>query len=100
MEDFPKTRRAARENQRRAARGEFADANEPLGLENFRDSEQMLVARGEKFRGWRGGQFVRREVASAFFEESQRAIIGDDVFGEKILGAAESFRKKSPKPHP
>src|SRR5438105_4054559 len=71
---------------------ELADADEPFRLENADDFAKMFVACGKQSFAFARRQLVRRAIATAFFHERERTIIQNDVFPEKVLRGAETFR--------
>jgi len=88
--------RFAAQNFRGTFCGEVADAHEPFGLKNADDLAQMLVACGEEYRAFARRQFIRRAVPSAALEESERAVVYHEMFGEEVVGAAESVGEQFP----
>ena len=56
----------------------------------------MFVAWREQSLVLAGRQFVRGAVAAGILDKGERTIIGDEMFGEKFVGGAESLREQSP----
>ena len=76
--------------------GEAADGDEPFGFENFHYPAEMVVARGHQRRGFCGGKFVGGAVAAGVFHKGERAVVGDEVVGEKFFRCGEAFAEESP----
>ena len=77
--------------------GEAADGDEPLGLEDFHDAAEVRVARGHQRGGLGGGEFVGGAIAAGVFHEGERAVVDDEVVGEKFFRCGEAFTEESPK---
>src|SRR6185436_9221987 len=58
----------------------------------------MPIAGGEQRRCLSCGQLVGCQVASVFVNECQRAVVDDEMLGEKALGGTKTARKQTPQP--
>ena len=96
MQDAAEAELLVREYVLGTLRGEVADTNQPIRLKNADELPQVLVAHREQSRPFCARQFVRGTIPSAMLEESQWAIVHDEMFVEKLLRAAESFGEQSP----
>src|SRR5438105_10285085 len=56
----------------------------------------MRVADGKKRFALTRWEFIGGAIATALFEERERAIVHDQVFLEKFLGCAKPFREQAP----
>src|SRR5581483_5318608 len=84
MEDLADLHRRTFGDQTGAVGGEFADADEPLGLKDLEDGAEMGVAGGGEQGRLGGGEFVGGAIAGAF-KKGERTIIDNKVPGEEIL---------------
>src|SRR5437868_6029558 len=66
-------------NLRGALKGKIANSDEPLRLKRADDRSQMRIARGEEGELLGGWEFVGCAVTSSVLDESQRAIVDDDM---------------------
>lgn len=96
MQDAAKAELFLSEDVLGTLRGEIADTHQPFRLKNADELPQVFVAHCEQGGAFCGQQFVRGTVSSAMLEESQRAIVHDEMFVEKLFRAPESFGEQSP----
>lgn len=77
-------------------RREIADADNPVRRQNANDFPEVIVAPRKERVALTRWEFVRRPIASAFFEKGERAIVHDQMFLEEFLGCPETFREQPP----
>jgi hypothetical protein len=96
MQDAAKAELFLSEDVLGTLRGEIADTHQPFRLKNANELTQVFVAHCKQGGAFCVQQFVRGTVPSAMLEESQWAIVHDEMFVEKLLRVAESFGEESP----
>ncbi len=75
---------------------ELPNSDDPVGGERTNDFSQMIVTNCVKPLPLGPEKLVRRAIAAGIFQESEWAIILDEMFSEESLGPAKSSREKRP----
>ncbi len=73
--------------------GKSADANDPLWLQQVDDATQMFITRALNGVSLVCGQLVRCAIAARLLHEHERAVVDDEVIGEKCCSMGESIRE-------
>lgn len=73
-----------------------SDTDDPLGLQCVDDRSQMDVAEGFHRGCFLDWQLVWGSVAPAVLHKDERAVVGDEVVFEEVVGRAKALFEQAP----